>query len=133
MPLTKKGRTDTPDDVLELEPDAAERELMGDFNSSDYGSSPLQVTCEEKPKEKTSTVQENASIELVRFMDLTGIDLTKTLPEITLGRARLDWIEEKYKPGFEVIEALAAEESPSLWQVKQIAKGDLMPAVQERL
>ena len=84
------------------------------------------------PPAATNAAYDAAAIQLQRYKDLTEVDVTQPLPNMTLSRSRLDWLEARYQPNFDFIQKQEEGETPSLFQLKQVALGDLRPAVQTR-
>ena len=75
---------------------------------------------------------------LDRYEMLVGVDLVglgqRELPRhaTELSAAKMDWMEEQYKPNHAFITDRDPKDSPSMWQMKQVARGDLMPSVKDR-
>ena len=86
----------------------------------------------EKPAPETNAAYDAAAIQLQRYKDLTEVDVTQPLPNLTLSRSRLDWLEARYRPNFDFIQKKDAADTPSMFSMKQVAIGDLRPAVQTR-
>ena len=111
-----------------------------DLDETDQGGKKERPGAKELEEPKSAETEErkarllcDAEAQMHRFREMTDIDPTVPMPApVALTPALFNWMDEHYRPLYEFIEEKTALETPSQWGMKQIARGDMLPAVQER-